>query len=180
MPNRPLTPLIRAASGCHGLKAPVCVLLLLLCLPLGSLAAEPYLQPAHDLQQDGIQADRLGIPILLLVSRERCSYCRRLKREVLGPIQLGGQYRNRLIIREILIDPGRHLKDFQGQRRPAAALAGDYGVSLTPTLLFLDAGGRELTSRMVGINTLEMFSFYLDEAIAEAAGALRRQAPRAQ
>ena len=78
-------------------------------------------------------------------------------------------------MREILIDPGQRLKDFQGHSRQAAKLAGDYAVDLTPTLLFLDAGGRELTGRMVGINTLEMFSFYLDEAIAEAGKALLQE-----
>ena len=64
------------------------------------------------------------------------------------------------------------MKDFQDHSREAAELAADYGVKLTPTLLFLDARGHELTSRMVGINTLDMYSFYLDEAIAKAAKAL--------
>ena len=150
-------------------------LLLLICLSLPALATDAYLQTTSDLHEDGALADRSGLPILLLVSRERCSYCQKLKREVLDPIQLSGQYKDQVIMREILIDPGRRLKDFHGYNRQAVELARGYGVSLTPTLLFLDAKGRELTTRMVGINTLEMFSFYLDEAIAQAAVALHRQ-----
>lgn len=161
------------------LKLDVCALLLFL-LPVLAVAAGSALQSASNLHEDAILADRLGIPILLLVSRERCSYCRRLKREVLDPIQLAGQYKDRVVMREILIDPGQRIKDFHGHDRPAAELAGDYGVSLTPTLLFLDSKGRELTGRMVGINTLEMFSFYLDQAIAEADKALRQAKSRIQ
>ena len=72
------------------------------------------------------------------------------------------------MMRETLIDPGVRINDFQGRSRSAADFARSYGVSLTPTLLFLDPQGKELTPRIVGVNTLEMFGLYLDAAIDEA------------
>jgi hypothetical protein len=32
---------------------------------------------------------------------------------------------------------------------------------VTPTLLFLDAGGTEVAEKMVGINNIEFYGFYL-------------------
>jgi len=181
--NRPVPPFKLSISSTHAavehqvFQLPMHVLLILFLLPMLAIAADASLQNTRDLHEDGLLADQLGIPILLLVSREQCSYCRRLKREVLGPIQLTGQYKDRVLMREILIDPGQRINDFQGHDRRTAELAAEYGVSLTPTLLFLDPKGQELSTRMVGINTLEMFSFYLDEAIVEASRALPRNSP---
>ena len=39
---------------------------------------------------------------------------------------------------------------------------------MTPTLLFLDPDGTEIVPRIVGVNTVEMFGFYLDRAIDAA------------
>jgi hypothetical protein len=39
------------------------------------------------------------------------------------------------------------------------------GVYLTPTLVFLDGDGNEVSERIIGINTLEMYGGYVDEAI---------------
>jgi thioredoxin-related protein len=144
------------------------------------VTAEDYSQasPVTDLQQVGTLSERRTIPILLLVSREQCSYCRLLKREILQPSQLGGDLKDRVILQEILIDPGQHLKDFQGQPRLATEFASDYGINLTPTLLFLDSQGRELTDPLVGVNTLEMYGFYLDTAVAQAQKALHGQTPK--
>ena len=47
-------------------------------------------------------------------------------------------------------------------------LARRYGARLTPTVLFLDGRGRELTKPMIGINTVEFYGYYLDAAIDTA------------
>lgn len=75
---------------------------------------------------------------------------------------------DQVIMREVLIDPGQSITNFQGQYLSTRKFASGYGVKLTPTLLFLDPEGSELTARIVGINTLEMYSFYLEAAIKEA------------
>jgi thioredoxin-related protein len=126
------------------------------------------LEPATNLQHDGSLATQQAVPILLLVSRDHCAYCRLLKREILEPIRLRGKYLDQVIMREVLIDPGQSITNFQGQYLSTRKFASGYGVQLTPTVLFLDHEGRELTARIVGINTLEMYSFYLEAAIKEA------------
>ena len=153
------------------------ILALLLSLPLlASLTLIPAaadesrgIPTTDDLQADARLAASSGRPILLMVSQAHCPYCDLMKREVLHPMTLGGDYLERILIREILIDSTAKIIDFQGRRSSAAAFARGYGANFTPTLLFLDPQGRELTERIVGINTVELFSFYLDAAIDKVA-----------
>ncbi|MDJ0807162.1 MAG: thioredoxin fold domain-containing protein [Gammaproteobacteria bacterium] len=120
------------------------------------------------LQSDAEISRRTHRPILLMISQDHCPFCDLMKREVLQPMLLGGEYAELIIIREILIDRGLEIIDFQGATQDAAAFAQGYGVHLTPTLLFLDPQGNELVKRIVGINTVDYFSFYLEAAIDEA------------
>lgn len=83
-------------------------------------------------------------------------------------MQLSGEYEQKIVLREILIDLGEDITNFHGQRQNAADLAHEYGVHFTPTLLLLNPEGKQLTKPIVGINTLDMFGFYLDAAIDQA------------
>jgi thioredoxin-related protein len=129
---------------------------------------------ALDLATDGKRAEAGGMPILLLVSQEECPFCMQIKRDILHPMILSGEYEGRLLIREVFIDPGHSVKDFTGKLIEGDNFALRYGVTLTPTLLFLDPKGRELTKRIIGIQTPEMFFFYVDAAVSEAIDALHR------
>ncbi len=131
------------------------------------------LATTHDLAADAAEAARRRSPILLLVSQEECPFCWQIKREILNPMVLSGDYDDRLLMREIFIDDGFLLRDFQGREVEGSEFALRYGVFLTPTLLFLDPQGRELTEKMVGIQTPEMYFLYVDAAIDEAVERLR-------
>lgn len=127
------------------------------------------------LQQDAEIAKQDSKPILLMISQDHCPYCDLIKREVLHPMELSGDYKSRILMREILIDMSQTITNFQGREQDAAAFSHAYGVHLTPTLLFLDPQGNELAQRIIGINTVEMFSFYLDAAIDEATEKMQAQ-----
>jgi thioredoxin-related protein len=145
----------------------------LLWLASAALHAEVEVPVAQDLAQDGqgARADRL--PILLAFSAIECPYCDDLEEEFLEPMLLSGDYTDKVIIRKLILDNGSHVRDFTGRSVEAAELAHTYRVFVTPTILFVDAGGRELAERMVGINTLEMFGGYLDGCIDTALLQLR-------
>jgi thioredoxin-related protein len=106
--------------------------------------------------------------ILLLVSQQDCPYCHLIKEEIIRPMILGRDFVDDILIREVFIDEGETIVDFQGSTRDAADFAHDYGVYVTPTLLFLGANGKELVKQMTGINTVEMYWYYLSESIREA------------
>jgi thioredoxin-related protein len=126
------------------------------------------LTPLEDMRLLGRESRQHQIPILLLVSQYHCSYCERMKQEVLNPLQLDPAYGQRVLIRELSIDPGEMVIDLRGKRQATADFVTRYNVSVTPTLLFLDAEGREAGQRIVGINTVDFLFLYIDEAIDQA------------
>ncbi|MCK5361468.1 MAG: thioredoxin fold domain-containing protein, partial [Gammaproteobacteria bacterium] len=108
-----------------------------------------------------------------VVSQADCPYCELLKREILEPMLISGEYDGRVLIRELLIDSELPVRDFDGQAIAPDALAQRYRARLTPTVLFLDDRGRELTKPMIGINTVDFYGYYLDAAIDVARERLR-------
>lgn len=93
---------------------------------------------------------------------------------------LGGEYNDKIIIRKLLLDNGSQLTDFTGKTQAATLLSDHYRVYITPTILFVDADGKEVAERMIGINTVELFGGYLDDCIDTALLAIRDPAALAQ
>jgi thioredoxin-related protein len=124
--------------------------------------------PVEDFRKEGAEAAANGQTVLLAVTREGCAYCAVLRREVLSPMILGGEYAARVLIREMMMEPDTAIVDFAGENTTTAQLAARYGVSITPTVLLLDASGKLLASPITGINNVDMYGYYLDQAIAEA------------
>ena len=149
-------------------------------LAAGGLLAEVTVPVATDLQQLGAQARDLRLPILLSFSALDCSYCDLLEEEFLEPMLLSGEYTERIIIRKLVLDNGSRVGDFTGRQTDASLLSDRYRIFVTPTILFLDADGRELAERMIGINTPEMFGGYLDNCIETALQGIRAPEQQAQ
>ena len=122
-----------------------------------------------DLREEGAAAASGGVTLLLAVTREGCSYCAKLRTEILSPMIRGGEYAQKLRIREMMMEPDEPVVDFDGSTTSTAEVAARYGVRITPTVLLLNADGRPLHSSIVGINNVDMYGYYLDQAIAEAA-----------
>jgi thioredoxin-related protein len=126
-----------------------------------------------DLSRLAAAAKQQKLPILLIVSQEYCPFCVRLKDEIIYPMLISGEYEDKVMIAEILLDSPINIVDFKGNSVKPGVIADSYRVWVTPTLLFLDYAGREIYKRMLGVNTLEMYSYYLDESLAAALSAVR-------
>jgi thioredoxin-related protein len=98
-----------------------------------------------------------------------------LEEEFIKPMLRSGDYTNKVIMRQLDISYGKQVADFSGNMTSPASLANRHHVQVTPTILFLDANGRELVSRMIGINTIEFYGGYLDSAIDEALHIMRHR-----
>lgn len=136
-------------------------------------AEVPRFRDFHDLSR---RARREGRLLVVLVSQVDCPYCELIKSEIIRPMIKGRDFEDEILLGEIMIDDGEWLVDFDGEKVAAADFAHAYGVFVTPTLLFLDAGGKELVKQMVGINTVEMYFHYVSESIKEALARLRGRA----
>ena len=122
----------------------------------------------NDLAALGRVAHRRRLPIVLLVSTSDCSYCMLLKDEVLNPIMKSREYDDRALIGELMLDAAEPLRGFDGDYVRRGELASRFAAKVTPTLLFLAPDGAEIAPRIVGVNTIELFAYYLDRAIDTA------------
>jgi thioredoxin-related protein len=148
-------------------------LLAVLSLLLPSVCFAARVEIAKDLRALAEEAKARDLVILLAVSQDHCGFCVRLKEEILRPMEISGDYVDKVVIRELLIDPWVSAIDFDGRKKPGAEIADRYRVWVTPTLLYLGPDGKELTPRMLGIQTVEMYGYYVDEAIEAALRRLR-------
>ncbi|ODB83242.1 hypothetical protein A3195_05810 [Candidatus Thiodiazotropha endoloripes] len=123
----------------------------------------------HDLQELATEATEKKLPIVLLISQYHCGYCDRMKQEVLYPMSISGDFEQTALVRELLIDEGEMVNDFQGNRVAASDFSQRYSVFVTPTLLFLDNHGEEAAERILGINTMDYLLFYILNAAETAA-----------
>ena len=138
------------------------------------------IEPARDLAADGAEAARRGVPVLLAVTRADCEYCAALKREILEPMRLSGDAPGRVIIREVDVDSRLEVTGFDGARESGWSVADGYEALFTPTVLIVGPTGEELVERIIGLNTPEMYGWYLDRAIGEATAAMARAAAMQQ
>jgi len=119
------------------------------------------------------------LPILLMVSQDHCAFCQQLKTEVLNPMMISGDYVDRAVMAELQIDEDNNIIDFDGKSVYPGKIAADYHTWVTPTLLFLDYQGKEVHKRMLGVNTIEMYGYYLDESLEAALTAVKKGEPYA-
>ncbi|MES9860661.1 MAG: thioredoxin fold domain-containing protein [Candidatus Thiodiazotropha sp. LLP2] len=122
----------------------------------------------NDLSRLATWAKQKNLPILLIVSQHHCPFCVRLKEEIIYPMQISGDYEDKVIIAEILLDSTKSILGFKGESVTPGAIADSYKVWVTPTLLFLDHKGREVHKRILGVNTIDMYSYYLDRSLSAA------------
>lgn len=132
---------------------------------------------AVDLHADARAAELRGLPILLVFASETCPYCIQLENDYLKPMLASGDYTDRLLIRKVLIRDTRTVTDFDGTAVEAGVVARRYGVDLVPTLVFVDAQGRELAERLVGLGSTDFYWGYLLQGIDAASARLRVAAP---
>ncbi|MEJ2212856.1 MAG: thioredoxin fold domain-containing protein [Gammaproteobacteria bacterium] len=130
--------------------------------------------PVRDLYSLSKVAEARNLPILLMVSQDHCPYCELLKEEILNPMVISGDYINKAVMSVLTIDASKAIIDFNGKKIEPRDVALRYNATITPTLLFLDYQGNEIQERMTGVNTVEMYGYYLDESIDEALEKLKQ------
>lgn len=85
-----------------------------------------------------------------------------------------GELSDKAIIREVSLDAGFTLEDFSGTEVSGRQFASRYAAVVTPTLLFLDAGGTQIAEKMVGISNIEFYGFYLLKSLESARTQLKK------
>lgn len=103
-----------------------------------------------------------------MFSQKNCTYCEILEEQYLRPMLKSGEYKDKVIIRKVRIDSYDTLRHFNGSEIDVSDFAGDYRAYITPTMVFLDSNGRELTKRLMGVGTEGFFANEIDQAIVHS------------
>ena len=116
---------------------------------------------------------RAGKLVLLLeFASEDCPFCHKLERLFLLPMQRNADYDDKILVRSISLDDNEVVIDFAGRSVSTTEFAARYGVSLTPTLLFLNADGIEISKRLIGIWSEDFYGGFIDSRIDTARDSL--------
>lgn len=131
------------------------------------------IQEVHDFAELGKLARNQQTPILIMFSQKGCTYCVVLEEDYLRPMLRSGDYQDKVIIRKVRVDSFETLRDFDGNPVEADSFATNYRAYVTPTMVFLDHNGKELTKRLMGIGTEGFFAAEIDTAIDMSLNRLR-------
>ncbi len=157
------------------------LLFLLTFFPLVACAESPEpksgLIEETNFQQLALEMRDRRLPLMVEFYAEGCPYCLLLEEDFLEPMVDDPAYRDKILIRRVQLDLDDSLIDFQGKEVSASQFAMRYKAYLTPTLIFIDADGREVAEKIVGINTPSLFGGYLDIEIEKALNTVRAKSP---
>ena len=124
--------------------------------------------PLEDLREASKLARQQNLLLVIEFSSEYCSFCRKLEELFLLPMQRNSEYREKILVRYVSLDAYETLVDFDGRSKSTSEIASRYGVSLTPTLIFIDGDGVELSDKLVGIWSEDFYGGFIDDRIDEA------------
>ncbi len=116
--------------------------------------------------QDALETVRTtGQPLVLYVSRSDCTFCRAFEKDILQPLIRSQVYAGKVQFFELRVDDTERFTD---GALTAAQLAEHWDIQVTPTLLFLDHRGCELTRRRLGYSGNEFYGYYFERSIDAA------------
>lgn len=149
----------------------IAMLIFIMC----EASAKGKFEQTHDLtlienmQTEAAYASKLCVPIVILVSQFACAHCEKLRQKVLLPLLKSGEFDDKALFRELLIDSEELVTDLNGKPSNGMQLAKEYIENLvTPTMLILDPSGNEVAERIVGISNIDFYSRYLEAEINAA------------
>jgi len=140
----------------------------------GNRAKPPTaLVEAHDLAADARLAAAQGVPLVVLYSRDDCSWCEKVRREHLGP--LSRDPAPPAVIRELHMDRSTPVLDFAGRRTTSADFSLQMQAQFAPTVMFHGSKGEQLAEAIVGFRLADFYAAYLERAIEESRAKLKAQ-----
>ena len=129
---------------------------------------EKILPVARNLKADGDAATAAKKPILLFFNLTGCHYCRGALREVIVSMFRNAGWRAAIEFRQITVDDGKSLIDFDGKTVENIAFAQKRKGTFTPTVMVVDGDGQLLGDPIVGIANFDFYGAYVDGLVNKA------------
>jgi len=135
---------------------------------------------SNNLQRDGKLSLKTQKPLLILFSMEDCAYCEFVEEEHLKPMLRNQDYLDTVIIRRVMTDDHDDVIDFDGTKISSLDFSARYGAYVTPTVVFLNHEGMELSTRVLGVRNTEFYGGELDEGLEISLRKIRQQLAASQ
>jgi len=142
--------------------------LFILLIPGLAVSGSVEMIQSQDLRDESRIVDESNLILVIEFSSEYCGYCRQLEQDFLMPMQRNSDYDDKILIRNVSMSDYEYLVDFEGRSVSTAEFASQYGVVITPTLVFLDSKGVEMAEKLVGFWSPDYFGGFIDNSIDEA------------
>jgi thioredoxin-related protein len=136
-----------------------------------SEAVNPRLVQPASLKAAAQAAVRQVHPLVVMTTLKGCPFCDVVRDQFLQPALAAGRM---FAVQVDVRDRQTPLQDFAGSTRTGADMAREWRARFAPTVLFLDAQGREIAERLVGVTLIEFYDQYLWQRIAQAQTKLAR------
>lgn len=150
-----------------------CRCLIVTCGLLFTASAGAQLQAAGDLAQLAAHARVQRAPVLIAFMQKTCPYCRVARRDYLVPLQSDPRWRGRVLIREVDVDRGVRMRDFDGNATTHRDFARKHGVRRVPTLIVFDPDGKTVAPPIIGLLTEDFYRLYIEQAIEAGLAGMR-------
>lgn len=134
-----------------------------------STDAPALLPVARSLPDELARALAGGMPLVVMVSLAGCVFCKVARENFLAP----ARREQGLPVVQVDLRTAQPIRDLRGQLRTHDQLAREWGVQVTPTVLFFGRGGAEVAERLVGGYIPDFYGAYLAERVERARASLR-------
>jgi thioredoxin-related protein len=129
--------------------------------------ASATLPAAQSLRDELAQALKNKQPLIVMVSLDGCVFCRQARQSHLSPMHRAGTP-----IVQVDMRNSQPVLDFAGKLTTHDQLTRQWKVSITPTLLFIGPGGKEVAERMEGAYLPDFYGPYLEQRLEQGRKAL--------
>jgi thioredoxin-related protein len=143
---------------------------------LGLVEAQPTkhkVELISNWQAVGAMALDNNSPIVLLVETSDCRFCKIVKTEFINPLANSERYKDKVIFSRISLDPGQTITYSDGVITDTNVFCARYEAAFTPTVLFLDGAGKQLSKNLIGMSGRDYYAYYLEQQIEESIKALQ-------
>ena len=134
---------------------------------------ERILPVAQNFRADGEAAAASRKPILIFFNLTGCHFCRSALREVIVPMFRNAEWRAAIEFRQVTVDDGKSLVDFDGKTIENIAFARNRKGTFTPTVMLVDDKGKSLGDPIVGISNFDFYGAYVDALAKKAIDEMR-------
>ncbi|QCU89214.1 thioredoxin family protein [Thiomicrorhabdus sediminis] len=146
---------------------------ILLCLALVATSThagwKTALTELDDIGKIAQKSAELKLPIMLVFSAEWCEFCEVLDEKVFTPMVKNRLYDEKVVLlRHVGVDLQDPITLWDGRTMKKSQWAYEIDADLTPTVLFVDAYGKEIAPRIVGIQTLDLYATVIHQNINTA------------